>query len=97
MCSKNERFTDKIVTPEITRISGVFSFGNPFGNLCSEKVGFTNAPYHIYQNILYSAREIDTSPPKLLMVNLLSSRMVSFSILYSNGNRYIDELISENV
>lgn len=46
MCSTNERFTDKIVTPEIFVISGVISFGNPFGNLCSGKVRFTNAYWY---------------------------------------------------
>lgn len=44
-CSKNERFTDTKEAPEITQISGGFSFGKLFGNLCSEMHRFTDASY----------------------------------------------------
>lgn len=41
-CPENERFSNILKTPEICAISGVISFGKPFGNLCSEKHRFTD-------------------------------------------------------
>lgn len=42
VCAKNDRFTDKNLSPEIIAISGGGSFGNPFINLCSGKGRFVN-------------------------------------------------------
>lgn len=41
-CPENVRYTDILKVPEIYVISGVISFGNPFGNLCSEKHRFAD-------------------------------------------------------
>ncbi len=43
--SENVRLTDTKEAPGIIVISGVFSFGKTFGNLCSEKHRFTDASY----------------------------------------------------
>ena len=39
-CSENEHFSDILKAPKICMISGVISFGKPFGNLCSKKHRF---------------------------------------------------------
>lgn len=43
--SENVRLTDTKKAPGIIVISGVISFGNPFGNLYPEKHRFTDASY----------------------------------------------------